>query len=202
MINDFRGEYSFLSNFYNCDIEYEGLVYKNSEAAFQASKSLDIEIRKQFTNLNPGEAKKLGRRIKLRSDWEKVKDKIMYDVCYEKFIQNKDLLEKLLNTNNELLVEGNTWHDNYWGICSCDKCKKNRVTNHGNNQLGEILMMVRYNIKKEMEDKMNKYSEIIKDLEHIIANKLDTKDDYEVVELFNKLINYIKLCSGNNSSFN
>jgi len=56
-----------------------------------------------------------------------------------KFAQNPDLRKKLLATGTEELVEGNTWHDNYWGDCSCPECKNIK----GRNQLGITLMRVR-----------------------------------------------------------
>lgn len=64
-INEFKDEYFFLSNFYEAKVEFEGIVYLNNEAAFQAQKCLNKEDRKQFANLNPSEAKKLGRSVVL-----------------------------------------------------------------------------------------------------------------------------------------
>ena len=73
MINSFKGKYYFLSNFYSAPVTYDGLTFQNNEAAFQAAKCINPELRKQFINLNPSEAKRSGRRVKLRSDWEQVK---------------------------------------------------------------------------------------------------------------------------------
>lgn len=133
MINNFRGKYSFLSNFYSTRVVYNGIVYTNTEAAFQAQKSLDPDVRMVFANLNASQAKKLGRSIQLRPDWEEVKDQIMYEIVYEKFSQNPDLLEMLLDTGDEYLEEGNTWNDRTWGT----------VNGVGENRLGKILMSVR-----------------------------------------------------------
>ena len=142
MINKFDGQYDFLSNFYETKILYNGLTYENAEAAFQAQKTLDIEEQKSFTNIPPNIAKRKGRKVQLRLDWELVKDKIMEEICFAKFNQNKELKEKLLNTNNEMLIEGNYWHDNYWGICTCEKCQKENKGKNGNH-LGMILMKIR-----------------------------------------------------------
>ena len=139
MIDRFDGEYNFLSNFYECDVVYDGIAYRNSEAAFQAQKTLDMGLREQFGFLNPSEAKKLGRKVFLREDWDEVKDRVMLEICLAKFSQNEDLKKKLLATGDAELVEGNWWHDNCWGNCTCEKC--NGVP--GENRLWKILMQIR-----------------------------------------------------------
>lgn len=137
MIDSFREEYYFLSNFYHVDVEYDGIVYKNSEAAFQAQKVLDDDEKLLFSDLYPREAKELGRKVKLRKDWNDVKDNYMYEICKAKFTQHEDLAEKLLETGDEELVEGNTWNDTYWGVCN----------GKGKNQLGKTLMRIREELK-------------------------------------------------------
>lgn len=139
-INSFRGEYAFLSNFYSAPVTYKGVTYLNSEAAFQAQKvSSDSPFKDMFPELSPSEAKKLGLRVPLISDWEKLKDQFMYEVCTLKFIQNEDLKERLLATGDAKLIEGNDWGDTYWGVC--------RMI--GQNKLGEILMRVREELREE-----------------------------------------------------
>ena len=59
-----------------------------------------------------------------------------------KFRQNPRLRECLLSTQDAVLVEGNTWHDNYWGNCRCRKCRRHK----GLNRLGRLLMQVRAEI--------------------------------------------------------
>lgn len=145
MINDFRNQYYFLSNFYNVPIEYEGITYRNNEAAFQAQKTLDLKERQKFSELNPSMAKLNGRNVILRKDWEQIKDNIMYNIVMNKFTQNEILRKLLLKIKSEYLEEGNWWHDNYWGNCYCDKCKKIQ----GKNNLGKILMQVRTELEKE-----------------------------------------------------
>lgn len=110
-IDSFKGDFFFLSNFYERPVLYEGLVYQNTEAAFQAAKCESIHDRMQFCTLRPSQAKQLGRRVHLRSDWEEVKDQIMRDILQCKFSQSPHLKKLLLETGDALLVEGNTWHD-------------------------------------------------------------------------------------------
>lgn len=137
---------NYLSNFYPCNVKFDGVVYKSSEAAWQAQKTLDLEQRKKFCNCSASEAKKLGRRVKLRSDWEDIKYKLMVDVCYAKFSQNKELEDKLKSTGTELLIENTTgWHDNIWGNCECSKCT-NKI---GKNLLGKALMLVRFKLSSK-----------------------------------------------------
>ncbi len=133
MIDSFRGEYYFLSNFYEAPVLYDGITYQNNEAAFQAQKTLDMEKRKEFASLSPNLAKRAGRRVLLRTDWEQVKYTVMYEVCRAKFTQNPALGQQLLATGDEELIEGNNWGDRIWG----------QVNGKGQNHLGKILMRVR-----------------------------------------------------------
>lgn len=131
----FRGEYAFLSNFCEADIYCWGHKYRNAEAAFQAMKNpLKAEM---FVGLDAKEAKRLGRTIRLRDNWEQSKKGFMYTVCLAKFTQNENLGKRLLATGDRILIEGNTWGDTEWGVC-------NGV---GKNLLGKILMKVREEIK-------------------------------------------------------
>lgn len=134
MILSFRDEYFFLSNFYPVEIKLDGIVYPNAETAFQAQKTLDVEERRKFSMLkNPVQAKRLGRKVKLRDDWEEVKLDIMTEVVSQKFLQHPHLIEMLLQTGDEELVEGNKWGDRFWGVCK----------GVGENHLGKILMKIR-----------------------------------------------------------
>ena len=145
MINNFDGEYAFLSNFYECQVIFDGIVYQSSEAAFQAQKTLDLSERKRIAALTPGQSKRAGRKLILRSDWESVKTEVMYKICKAKFMQNPVLKEKLLETGVEHLEEGNTWGDTFWGT----------MNGFGKNQLGCILMQIREEIRSNNSTKEN-----------------------------------------------
>lgn len=128
----FRGDYDFLSNFYKCNIEYEGVIYSSVENAFQAAKTLNLIERRRFENCTAREAKKLGKSVKLRSDWENVKVKIMCNLVFQKFNNSEYLRTRLLIVQDNI-IEENFWHDNFWGICKCGRCTG------GYNMLGNIL---------------------------------------------------------------
>jgi ribA/ribD-fused uncharacterized protein len=141
-INEFRGEYAFLSNFTYAPTDFDGDTYPTAEHAYQAAKTLNIEERKRIQKLStPGEAKKAGKLVTLRKDWESIKLKIMECVVRQKFLQNPDLAASLINTGSKVLREGNNWKDNYWGV--------DRRTGKGENHLGKILMMVRNELAKD-----------------------------------------------------
>ena len=138
-IDSFRGKYYFLSNFFPAEVTYNGLTYQNNEAAFQAQKTYSKEERIEFTTLEPRDAKRRGRRVRLRRDWEQVKDRIMEEIVRAKFSQNEELKEQLLATGDAQLVEGNRWNDRYWGV--------DIRSGVGENHLGKILMKVRSELR-------------------------------------------------------
>ena len=139
MIVEFDGQYAFLSNFYSSPFIYEGIVYPTNEHFFQAMKTLDIDERKKIAAAEtPGKAKRMGRNVQLRSDWEKVKVYYMELGLRLKFA-NKALAEKLIATGDEELVEGNWWCDQTWGSCNCSK----HIRTPGRNLLGMLLMELR-----------------------------------------------------------
>lgn len=139
VIDLFTGEYFFLSNFYQSPVEFDGIVYQNSEAAFQAHKCINRADREQFAYLTPSQAKLLGRSVQLRGDWEQVKFDIMKEIVRAKFEQCPEIAEKLLATGDARLEEGNTWGDRTWGT----------VRGVGSNHLGRILMEVREEMGKK-----------------------------------------------------
>lgn len=138
MIKNFEGEYAFLSNFYFSPMIIDNVVYTTNEHYFQAMKSLNPKERQAIALApTPGKAKHLGRKVSLRKDWEDIKEEVMLIGLRHKF-SNPELRKKLLATGNEELIEGTTWHDNYWGICDCEACG-----GQGKNRLGKLLMQVR-----------------------------------------------------------
>ena len=143
IINDFSGDYRFLSNFYQCPFEYKGLTYPNAEAAFQAQKCATEEEKIKYTTTkNPVVAKRMGKKEPgFPSNWDEICYGIMKDILTAKFTI-PELREKLKATGDATLIEGNIWHDNRWGKCTCDGCQNK----DGQNWLGKILMEIRDSI--------------------------------------------------------
>ena len=133
-ITNFSGEYEFLSNFYEVPVRYE-YFYGSSEAAYQAQKAANLADKLEFLNYNPKKAKRRARKIPVRADWDSVKISFMRDIVFAKFTQNPELAKKLLATGDSEIVEGNYWHDTFWGV--------DDETGEGENNLGKILMEIR-----------------------------------------------------------
>ena len=84
---------------------------------FVAAKTFDRMKQREISYIpadKAGLAKRAGRKLKLREDWEMVKISIMRRFLMQKFSYNS-FKTKLLETGDVLIVEGNYWHDNYWG---------------------------------------------------------------------------------------
>lgn len=138
-ISNFKGKYRFLSNFWMAEVEFEGLTYPSTEHAYQAAKTQEPEIREAIINLDtPAKTKKAAKLLTLPENWHTYKLGVMETLLREKFSRHSDLKQKLLATCDEDLVEGNTWHDTSWGVCSCKVCG-----NQGDNHLGKLLMQIR-----------------------------------------------------------
>lgn len=140
-ITEFKGEFAFLSNFAPSEMVWDNMLWPTAEHAYQSAKTLDRRSRLNIANLaTPAQAKRAGKTLVLRPDWETYKYGIMEDIVRAKFIQNYDLAVKLLGTGDAILEEGNTWHDRIWGVCPPG-------SGNGTNWLGLILMDIRKDLR-------------------------------------------------------
>ncbi len=139
-IFEFRGEFRFLSNFYPSPFTYAGIDWLHVEGAYQAAKAVNIiDAIRISTLVCPVDAKRAGRQIVCRPEWDLVKYDVMLELVTEKFIQNRTLATKLLDTGNAHIEEGNNHNDRVWGVCP-------PKSGMGRNWLGQILMQVRSNL--------------------------------------------------------
>jgi ribA/ribD-fused uncharacterized protein len=132
-IKSFEDEYDWLSNF-----------YKNGNAPtvehlYQADKTLDKKWKQKIMSApKPGKAKRLGKKAPLRPGWDSERLEVMHKFVKAKF-QDPILQDLLIKTYPRTLIEGNYWHDNFFGDCYCEDCKNKE----GLNMLGFILTRVR-----------------------------------------------------------
>lgn len=145
-INEFQGEYRFLSNFWPCYLVYEGFVYSTAEHAYQSAKVKDPVTKTRIQNCDtPAAAKELFEVHGLKPDagWSiEKKLVVMEQILMIKFCGKEPLLTRaLLATGDALLIEGNNWNDTFWGVCN----------NVGENNLGKILMKIREDLFRQKE---------------------------------------------------
>lgn len=142
MIGPFRGNYRFLSNFWPAEVVYGEMVFPTVEHAYQAAKTFNLEHREQIRQaVTPGEAKRLGKLVSIRSSWEYDKLAVMRSLVGQKFRKHPSLRRMLLETGNEELIEINTWGDRFWGVSKGE----------GENHLGKILMRVRQDLREKIK---------------------------------------------------
>ena len=135
-IDSFSGAYRFLSNFSPAPVEYDGQLYPTVENAYQAAKTVDKGRRQVIRGMSPGQAKRYGRHVPLRPDWERVKVQVMLELLRQKFA-SPVLSRELYSTGDAELVEGNYCGDTYCGVCK----------GVGENALGKLLMQIRGELK-------------------------------------------------------
>lgn len=190
-------EHFFLNNKYSCKIYILGRHFGNAEAAYQAHKTKEPQIINIFTTLDAVSSQSIGRSVKTYDGWENDRVRVMLLVVFEKFRQNPQILDRLLNTENQKLVAVSISKEKFWGC----------LDGEGENVLGKILMHVRQYFKSHSIDEHEK---LFKDLE-CIHNRLNilqtTIKDYGILyrdedlktneEYFNDCILYTnKLKSG------
>lgn len=140
-IDSFRGEYDFLSNFSRYGFTDEkGTYWKTSEHYYQAMKKSNDPIYQAMVNVakSPGDAKRLGYG-KQPDNWHDISLDVMRKALRYKFDQNADIKQKLLDTGDSVLIEGNDWGDTFWG----------QVNGKGHNMLGKLLMELRDEYRRE-----------------------------------------------------
>lgn len=139
-ISSFTGQHAYLSNFHMSSqpVILDNLIGFSVEHVFQAAKTIDpAEQDIILSQPTPGLAKRAGRAVTLRSNWDELRLGIMVAAIHSKFSDER-LKTSLLSTQDADLFEGNHWHDTFWGVCTCATHQ-----NQGQNWLGIILMLER-----------------------------------------------------------
>lgn len=142
VIDQFKGDYRFLSNFWmlTVPIQFRGIKYPSVEHFYVAQKTIDTDFQQQIAEVpTSGKVKRVGQQLELREDWETIKVAVMEEGVQQKFLNNPKLQDKLNDTGDLLLIEGNHWHDQFWGNCTCEK----HDDTPGKNALGILLMRTR-----------------------------------------------------------
>lgn len=140
MITEFRGQYRWLSNFWPATVTWWKHVYPTVEHAYQAAKTVNEEDRRRIAEApTAAAAKQIGKTVTQRPDWEEVKVAVMAQLLVQKFAAGGQLAQKLLDTGDQEIVEGNNWGDTFWGVCR----------GKGQNNLGKLLMKIREDLKKK-----------------------------------------------------
>jgi ribA/ribD-fused uncharacterized protein len=138
LIGQFRGTTYFLSNFYRHPVRIGDDTYPTAEHAYQALKADDPRERAWVVaSETPLIAKRRGRKVRVVSYWADIRILVMEQVLEAKF-SDRELADQLVATHPHKLVEGNTWHDQFWGECHCGRCPGD-----GENMLGVVLMELR-----------------------------------------------------------
>lgn len=137
IIGRFDGEYAFLSNFSRAEVLWDGLRYPSTENFYQAMKAEDPQNRALYQRMSAGQAKRSGKELPIRPDWEAVRLGVMAEALRQKFAPGTLLGFQLLETGKAGLVEGNHWRDCFWGV------DPNYNDGFGHNWLGTLLMRTR-----------------------------------------------------------
>ena len=140
---EFKDQYSFLSNMFSCKVHFDGETFPCVETAFQYAKCADEDDHALFMNrrgfwCHGYTARDIGRKVKLREDWNTYRLEVMYELLEDKFYHNEALRKALCDTGNIIIQEDNTWGDTFWGVCN----------GKGYNMLGKMIMEIRQNIQK------------------------------------------------------
>ncbi|MBO9428802.1 NADAR family protein [Sulfitobacter sp. R18_1] len=147
-IRGLQGPYRFLSNFHSARVTMYGVEFPTNEHAYQAAKMPQRDLLrtqeewlkdlKAFAQIETAKkAKRAGRTLRMRDDWDEVKYGIMLELTRRKYVRHPLLAGKLLNTGTAYIWELNDWDDTYWGVIE----EGGKLI--GENNLGKILMQVR-----------------------------------------------------------
>lgn len=140
MIQEFQGDYRWLSNFAPVKIWFEGRTFSTVEHAYMSAKS-DKAVWKDkcAASYKPSEIKRLSKTLILVDNWNDIKLDVMFQCLVQKFKQ-EPYKSKLIATGTAHIQEGNRWGDTFWGI--------DLRTGKGENNLGHFIMRIREDLQR------------------------------------------------------
>ena len=141
----YEQDFYVLSNFSAFTLQWRGLRFDTSEAAYHYEKFVGGGVRAEAVARNILNAPsahvafKMAERNKdiRRPDWDDVKVGIMREILRAKADQHEYVARKLLETGERELVE-DSWRDDYWGW---------GPSSDGKNMLGRLWMEVRAELR-------------------------------------------------------
>jgi ribA/ribD-fused uncharacterized protein len=123
-ITSYTGEWEWLSNFAYTPFRFIPLpekVWPTAEHCYQSLKARHPEQMEWIASApSPSEAKRRGRSVAMRDNFDKIKRQHMMQVMLSKF-GSGELRDRLAATAGRPLVEGNTWGDQFWGAVHMDR---------------------------------------------------------------------------------
>lgn len=133
----FKNEFRWLSNFTECQVEFDGDVYPSVEHAYCAAKTFELSLRVHIKTLPANKAKQFAKKFTLIPDWKIIRFEVMNDLLLQKFSQ-EPFKSLLLATEDAYIEETNWWNDTTWGVCN----------GKGENRLGKMIMEIRSNLRQ------------------------------------------------------
>jgi len=131
-ITALKGDYEFLAMTYIYPITVDGITYTNAEAAFWSQRIKDKKARNKLSRLSAMKARAKALQAEPIDDWDETKDDILKRILEIKF-KDESLRKKLLSTGDAMILNNNTYRDEYYGI----------YNGKGKNILGKMLMELR-----------------------------------------------------------
>lgn len=181
-------DYKWLRNDYVCDgIVVNGITYPSVEFAFQAAKTNDPLVKQAISKaVSVKEAKRIGRSVSLNTNWDDIRGMVMEGLLRKKFTHNEDLANHLINTDDAAIIcEG---YDEYWGTGE---------NGNGDNILGQILELIRDELRLEQGMDVVDYSDDEDEEEYINEDDDEEEEDPEDDEEEDSCLNDCSNCKYN-----
>jgi len=190
-------KYGDFSNYFPSSMIIDNVYYQTVEHYYQAQKYVGDSRHQEYAQLiirqnTPNKAKILANKkvsghyswmqplieliskykdVKIRDDWDQVKDNVMRKGVFNKYLQNSSLLDNLKNTGSSILIEHS--YDKYWG---------DGLDGSGLNKLGTILMEIRSILQcQTIPIKLSPYYWFINNIILVIKSNEKTIIDFDLL---------------------